>query len=76
MRSWADRSMRESLATFSAVSGTESTPCCSFIRRFTKRQPIVVSWTALPRLNAGSAFGITNGARLMLPTPPAIIKPA
>ena len=37
---------------------------------------MVVSYTALLRLNAVSALGITKGARLMLSTPPAIIKPA
>ena len=46
------------------------------MRLFTKRQPMVVSYTALARLKAVSALGMTNGARLMLSTPPAIIKPA
>jgi len=45
-----------------------------FINGLTKRQPIVVSYTALLRLKALSALGITNGARLMLSTPPAIIN--
>ena len=40
----------------------------------TKRQPMVVSWMELPRENADSALGTTNGARLMLSTPPAIIR--
>ena len=74
MRSCASRSMRRSVATFSAVSGIESTPYCSFISRLTKRQPMVVSCTALARLKALSALGITKGARLMLSTPPAIIS--
>ena len=43
MRSWASRSILKSVATFSAVSGIESTPYFSFISRLTKRQPIVVS---------------------------------
>lgn len=43
MRSWAARSMPKSLATFSAVSGMESTPYCSFISLLMKRQPMVVS---------------------------------
>ena len=43
MRSWASRSMWNSVATFSAVSGMESTPYWAFISRFTKRQPMVVS---------------------------------
>src|SRR5258707_12538969 len=54
----------------------ESTPYCSFISRFTNRQPIVVSYTAVFRLKAESDLGITKGARLMLSTPPAIIKVA
>ena len=43
IRSCASRSMPNSVATFSAVSGIESIPYCAFISRFTKRQPIVVS---------------------------------
>ena len=43
MRSWASRSILWSVATFSAVSGIESTPYSSFMRWLTKRQPIVVS---------------------------------
>ena len=49
MRSCASRSMPKSAATFSAVSGIESMPYCSFISLLTKRQPIVVSYTALLR---------------------------
>ena len=37
-----------------------------------KRQPIVVSYTELSREKALAAFGITNGARVMLSTPPAM----
>jgi NAD(P)H-hydrate repair Nnr-like enzyme with NAD(P)H-hydrate dehydratase domain len=37
---------------------------------------MVVSYTALARLKALSALGITKGARLMLSTPPAIIRVA
>ena len=36
-------SIWKSSATFSAVSGIESTPYCSFISGLTKRQPMVVS---------------------------------
>ena len=39
----ASRSIPNSAATFSAVSGIESTPYCSFISWLTKRQPMVVS---------------------------------
>ena len=76
MRSWASRSILKSSATFSAVSGMESTPYFSFISLLMKRQPIVVSYTALLRLKAASILGMTKGARLMLSTPPAIIRPA
>jgi hypothetical protein len=62
------------VATFSAVSGMLSTPYISFMRLFTKRQPMVVSYTALVREKAVSALGMTKGARLMLSTPPAIIS--
>ncbi len=68
--------MPNSAATFSAVSGIESMPYCFFISGLTKRQPIVVSYTAFARANALSAFGITNGARVMLSTPPATISSA
>ena len=76
MLSWAARSMPNSTATFSAVSGMESTPYWAFMSLLTKRQPMVVSYTALARLKADSALGMTKGARLMLSTPPAIIRPA
>ncbi|MNT59365.1 hypothetical protein D3C72_1968690 [compost metagenome] len=42
-RSWSARLMLKSSATFSAVSGIESTPYCAFISLLMKRQPIVVS---------------------------------
>ena len=74
MRSWSARDTLYSAATFSAVSGIESTPNAAFIFGLTKRQPIVVSYTALSRVNALVALGITNGARLMLSTPPAIMS--
>jgi len=48
--------MANSAATFSAVSGIESTPCFAFIAGLTKRQPMVVSYTALLRENALSAW--------------------
>ena len=75
-RSWSARLMWCSVATFSAVSGMESTPYCCFIRRLMKRQPMVVSYTALLRPKALSILGITKGARLMLSTPPATISAA
>ena len=59
-----------------AVSGIESIPYCAFICELTKRQPSVVSNTELLRENAESAFGITNGARDIPSTPPAIISSA
>ena len=37
---------------------------------------MVVSYKAFERLNAASDFGITNGDRLMLSTPPASTMPA
>ena len=43
MRSWASRSMWNSVATFSAVSGIESTPYKAFMAGLMKRQPMVVS---------------------------------
>ena len=43
MRSCASRSILNCSATFSAVSGIESTPYCVFISVLTKRQPMVVS---------------------------------
>ncbi len=41
--SWSARATLKSAATFSAVSGIESTPYCAFISALTKRQPMVVS---------------------------------
>ncbi len=69
--SWSARLMPKSAATFSPVSGIESTPYSDFRRGFTKRQPMVVSKISAARLNAESAFGITNGARDIDSTPPA-----
>ena len=77
--SWSARDTPHSAATFSAVSGIESVPYICFISGFTKRHPIVVSNTAFSRAKADCAFGITNGARDMLSTPPAMpssISPA
>ena len=68
--------MRKCSATFSAVSGIESTPYCAFSSGLTKRQPIVVSWISAWRAKALSALPSTNGARLMLSTPPAITSSA
>ena len=74
--SWSRRLMPNSAATFSAVSGIESTPYCAFMTALTKRQPMVVSSIFMARAKALSAFPITNGARLMLSTPPAMSNPA
>ncbi|CFO06132.1 Uncharacterised protein [Bordetella pertussis] len=41
--SWSARLILKSSATFSAVSGMESTPYWAFISLLTKRQPMVVS---------------------------------
>jgi hypothetical protein len=49
------------VATFSAVSGMESTPYISFISLLTKRQPMVVSYTAL--LRAEGALGLGHHER-------------
>jgi len=45
--------------------------CNAAIFGLTNRQPIVVSTIAGVRAKATSAFGITNGARVMLSAPPA-----
>ncbi len=77
--SWSLRAICSSSATFSAVSAIWSTPYCCFMRGLTKRQPMVVSWTSAVRENASLAFPITNGARVIDSTPPAIansISPA
>src|SRR5579864_2464868 len=59
-------------ATFSAVSPIVYSGNRSSRRGFGKRQPIVVSWsTCAPRGKACVAFPTTNGARVMLSTPPA-----
>ncbi len=41
---------------------------------FTKRQPMVVSWISAARWNGACAFAITNGARVIDSTPPAMAK--
>ena len=53
----------------------ESTPNCAFISLLTKRQPIVVSYISALRSKALVALATTKGARLMLSTPPATIRP-
>ena len=63
-----------SIATYSAVSPISSMPYNCFILGFTKRHPIVVSWTSALRENAEVAFAITKGERDIPSTPPAIIK--
>ncbi len=57
----------------------ESTPYCAFISGLMKRQPMVVSKISAERENASGALPITNGARVMDSTPPAMassISPA
>jgi hypothetical protein len=44
------------------------------MRGLMKRQPMVVSKISAWREKALLALGITNGARLMLSTPPAMAK--
>src|SRR5438270_476969 len=51
-------------------------PYLAFISGLTKRQPMVVSSIFAARENALSALPITNGARDMLSTPPAITSDA
>ncbi len=68
--------MPNSSATLSAVSGIESVPNFSRIAGLTNRQPMVVSWISVDRENADVALGMTNGARLMLSTPPASTRSA
>src|SRR5690554_2158041 len=67
--------MLKSAATFSAVSGMESTPYWDFINGLMKRQPMVVSYRPFGlRVKADSALPMTKGARDMDSTPPAIIN--
>ena len=54
----------------------ESVPYIPFICGFTKRQPIVESSILARRENGASALAMTNGARDMLSTPPAITREA
>ena len=61
-------------ARFSAVSGIESIPKSSSIFGLMNRQPMVVSSILFCLEKAEVAFPITNGARLILSTPPAIIR--
>ena len=74
--SWSAREILKSTATFSAVSGIESMPYFAFMSGLTKRQPMVVSSIFALRENADSALPMTNGARDMLSTPPAIMSAA
>ena len=60
-------------ATFSAVSPIDCRGKRSAIFGFSKRQPRLVSKTfGAVRANASSLLPKTNGARVMLSTPPAI----
>jgi hypothetical protein len=70
-RSWSARGMPNRSATFSAVSPMASVPYCSRMRGLTKRQPSDVSWSCTSRPYGLPDFDITNGARVMLSTPPA-----
>ena len=64
-------------ATFSAVSPIDCRGKRSAILGFSKRHPSVVSNMAgTRRSKASSLFFITNGARVMLSTPPAITTSA
>jgi len=74
--SWSARVTWNCSATSSPVSGMLSVPYAVFISPLTNRQPIVVSYTSAERENASLAFAITNGARVMLSTPPASISSA
>ncbi|MCY1297258.1 hypothetical protein D9M70_466910 [compost metagenome] len=74
--SWSARAMLNCAATFSAVSGIESMPNCACIAGLTKRQPMVVSKSSALRPKACSDLPMTNGARDIDSTPPAIISPA
>jgi hypothetical protein len=51
-----------------------STPYCAFISGLMKRQPMVVSKISAERENASAALPITNGARVIDSTPPAMAK--
>ena len=74
--SWSSRVTVKSCATFSAVCGIASVPYRSCIFGLMNRQPMVVSAISARRENAASGLGSTNGARLMLSTPPAMIRSA
>ena len=52
----------------------ELVPYVARIAGFTKRHPMVVSWISADREYGVCALGCANGARLMLSTPPAIIR--
>ncbi len=54
----------------------ESTPYNVFMRGLTNRQPMVVSYNVTFRAKAEPALLTTNGARLMLSTPPATTREA
>ena len=56
----------------SAVTGIAWSPYCAVVRGFENREPRVLSCTVSWRPKARSDFAITNGARLMLSTPPAM----
>src|ERR1700726_2192071 len=72
--SWSARDTWNSSATFSPVSGIASTPYCAFIKGLMKRQPMVVSKISAEREKASPALPITNGARVIDSTPPAIAR--
>ena len=70
--SWSSRETPWRSETHSAVWPIDRTPWSSAIFGFTRRQPRVVSTRAAsPRGKPASGLGTTQGARLMLSTPPA-----
>ena len=74
--SWCSREMPYSAATESAVSGIESVPYNFRMAGLTNRQPMVVSWISACRAHGTAALRMTNGARVMLSTPPATTRSA
>ena len=75
-RSAASRPIPSSRARLSAVSGMVSLPCAATSCGLAKRAPMVVSNTVTSRPNGAADLAITNGARVMISTPPATIRSA
>ena len=74
--SWQSRVMPCSRARLSAVCVIESTPYRDCITGLMQCHPSVLSSSFCSRVNAASALGMTNGARDILSTPPAITNSA